>query len=91
MPKKKKPAPEPPELPDRYLKQKLETIFVCDPYKNVDCDKVGCYLTGGPCRTTTKLKYAKIRRPSDYAELQKQQTADIYARVDPDEVLRGNK
>lgn len=93
MPRKKKhdEAPELPEMPDRYIKQKLETVFPCDPRKNVECSKTGCYIHGGPCMMTTKLKYAKIRRPTDYAELQKQQTADIYARVDPEEVLRSNK
>jgi hypothetical protein len=34
-------------------------IFWCDPRKNVNCQKDGCYIHGGPCRFTTNPKCAK--------------------------------
>lgn len=34
-------------------------IFWCDPRKNVNCRKTGCYMHGGPCRFTTNPKCAK--------------------------------
>lgn len=33
--------------------------FECDPEKNRDCRKTGCYINGGECRLTTKKEYAK--------------------------------
>lgn len=34
------------ELPDK--------LYLCDPEKNTDCKKTGCYLNGGYCYMTTK-------------------------------------
>ena len=36
-------------------------IYVCDPDRNVDCSKEGCWLISkGPCRCTTNKRAAKI-------------------------------
>ena len=35
---------------------KVLTIFVCDPEKNVECNKREC---GKECKMTTNIKYAK--------------------------------
>lgn len=60
----------------------FNTLFECDPVKNRDCRKTGCFINGGPCHMTNKLKYARVDSPTGYAENQKRQTADLYARVD---------
>lgn len=36
---------------------KLPKIYLCDPSKNKDCKKTGCYLNGGDCRHTKKEEY----------------------------------
>lgn len=36
---------------------KLPKIYLCDPSKNKDCKKTGCYLNGGDCRHTQKEEY----------------------------------
>lgn len=36
---------------------KLPKRYLCDPSKNKDCKKRGCYLRGGFCRYTTKEEY----------------------------------
>lgn len=49
-------------------------IWMCDPRKNTECKKTGCYLVGGPCRCTTKEEYAltlfreKIKAPNIFYE-----------------------
>lgn len=64
------------------MQEQTDILFECDPYKNTDCSKTGCYINGGECRHTRHLKYARVTRPSGYAELQKKQTADLYAKVE---------
>lgn len=32
-------------------------LYPCDPEKNTDCMKTGCFLRGGPCRLTTNEKF----------------------------------
>lgn len=39
-------------------------LYFCDPSKNTECRKTGCYLNGGPCRHTTHVEYADT---TDYA------------------------
>lgn len=34
-------------------------LFTCDPEKNPNCSKTGCYLNGGQCSSTTHPEYAK--------------------------------
>lgn len=34
-------------------------LFTCDPEKNPNCSKTGCYLNGGKCSSTTHPEYAK--------------------------------
>lgn len=34
-------------------------LFACDPEKNPNCSKTGCYLNGGRCSSTTHPEYAK--------------------------------
>lgn len=59
----------------------FKTLFECEPFKNDECSKTNCYLVGGPCHQTRKLKYARCNGPTGYAENQKKQTADLYARL----------
>lgn len=37
---------------------KAKDVWLCDPRKNKDCSKTGCYLNDGPCRCTTHKEYA---------------------------------
>lgn len=34
-------------------------LFTCDPEKNPNCSKTGCYLNGGRCSSTTNPEHAK--------------------------------
>lgn len=34
-------------------------LFTCDPEKNPNCSKTGCYLYGGRCSSTTNPEHAK--------------------------------
>ena len=34
-------------------------IYECDPEKNTECNKRGCYINGGECRHTTHAEYVK--------------------------------
>lgn len=36
--------------------------YPCDPEKNTDCKKTGCYERGGPCKLTLNPEYAKEER-----------------------------
>lgn len=41
-------------------KKKERTIYICDPDRAIECSKEGCwYLSGGPCKCTSKIKFAK--------------------------------
>lgn len=33
-------------------------LYPCDPSKNKECNKRGCYQNGGPCRSTTHIEYS---------------------------------
>ena len=38
-----------------------ETYYICDPKKAVHCTKKGCWdLYHGPCKCTSRKKYAKL-------------------------------
>lgn len=37
----------------------LRLLFECDPVKNTECTKEGCYLFGGDCSWTTKPECSK--------------------------------
>lgn len=41
-----------------------DSVYYCDPSKNTECRKTGCYENGGPCRHTTHVEYADT---TDYA------------------------
>lgn len=32
-------------------------LYPCDPSKNKECNKHGCFINGGPCRSTTHAEY----------------------------------
>ncbi len=70
------------------MQEQPDTLFECDPYKNTECSKTGCFLRGGECYQTKHLKYARVTHPSGYAELQKRQTAEIYAKVDSEALAK---
>lgn len=36
----------------------FQPIYICDPTKNNDCKKTGCYITNGPCQMTTDKESA---------------------------------
>jgi hypothetical protein len=33
-------------------------LYSCDPEKNINCTKESCYISAGPCSSTTKPEYA---------------------------------
>lgn len=37
-------------------------VYRCDPEKNRDCRKTGCYINGGDCYQTQHPEYAKEER-----------------------------
>lgn len=37
-----------------------ENIYFCNPVKNYDCKKTGCFLKNGPCHATTNIKFAVL-------------------------------
>lgn len=39
--------------------EKPKILYVCNPDKNVKCDKTSCYINGGECRLTAKEEFAK--------------------------------
>lgn len=72
------------------MEEEKRTLFECDPEKNKDCRKTACFINGGECHQTQHLKYAKVTHPSGYADLQKKQTTDIYARIKLDSCIPAN-
>ena len=40
--------------------------YPCDPEKNTDCKKTGCYERGGPCKLTLNPEYAKEEHNGTY-------------------------
>ena len=34
-------------------------LYICDPEKNTECDKIKCYAHGGPCHCTMDKELAK--------------------------------
>lgn len=34
-------------------------IYPCDPEKNAECEKTGCFIYGGPCEKTTCKEYRR--------------------------------
>lgn len=32
-------------------------MYICDPNKNIECCKTGCFINGGPCYKTSKIEY----------------------------------
>lgn len=44
-----------------HKKEKQRKIYLCDPVAAQKCSKEGCwYLSGGPCKCTSKKQYAKL-------------------------------
>lgn len=43
-------------------KLRADELYDCDPEKNAECRKTGCYINGGECRHTTHAEYAKEDR-----------------------------
>lgn len=43
-----------------YVRQKL--LYPCDPHKNKDCWKTGCYINGGECWQTSEKAYRRDDR-----------------------------
>lgn len=35
-------------------------LYFCNPVKNYDCKKTGCFLKNGPCHATTNIKFAVL-------------------------------
>ena len=33
-------------------------VYVCDPNKNTNCEKTGCFINGGDCFLTTEKRYS---------------------------------
>ena len=50
------------------MKKKSETLYICDPKKNVTCTKEGCYINGGPCFCTSNKEYAETDKNEDSIE-----------------------
>lgn len=42
-----------------HRKSYIQQLYVCDPEKNTRCRRIGCFLNGGPCRSTTCPRYAE--------------------------------
>ena len=58
----KQPSPEERDKANKEaLKQFLKDnpLYECDPDKNTDCRKTGCYTIGGPCHCTSHEEYAR--------------------------------
>ena len=36
-----------------------KNTYECDPEKNTECTKEGCFINGGECSRTTKKEYAR--------------------------------
>lgn len=55
-------VPKVAELEDEHLVEAMKaagkTLYECDPEKNMDCKKTGCYALGGDCKLTTKIEFA---------------------------------
>ena len=43
----------------------LEMLYECDPSKNTECQKRGCYIHGGECRHTHKIECARQFGPCE--------------------------
>lgn len=44
------------EIPVVIIPDKV--LYPCDPKKNTECTKTGCFLNGGDCFLTEKIEYA---------------------------------
>ena len=38
----------------------IKALYKCDPSKNIECPKKGCFKNGGDCRCTINAKCAEI-------------------------------
>ena len=43
----------------QVFRMEAPVLYACDPDKNTECRKTGCYLNGGECYQTKHLKYAR--------------------------------
>ena len=46
-------------------------LYSCDPAKNIECRKTGCFQNGGPCHATVNEEYAELsedKQPIHYTE-----------------------
>lgn len=37
-----------------------KTIYYCDPTRNTQCRKTGCFLRGGPCQSVSDIEFAML-------------------------------
>ena len=44
-------------------------LFTCDPEKNSECRKTGCYLNGGRCSSMTNPKFAKQDKDGYFVDM----------------------
>lgn len=47
------------EIVNRINENKGITLYSCDPSKNTECKKNGCYITGGECHLTSHKEYSE--------------------------------
>lgn len=47
-------------LPEPYQEGQAQrdALYPCDPSKNTECRKTGCFKNGGPCNSTRHAEYA---------------------------------
>lgn len=43
---------------DRSKASYEDALYPCDPSKNTECRKTGCFKNGGPCSSTRHAEYA---------------------------------
>ena len=61
----------------KLRKLKKRKFYICDPDKNHKCSKEACWLiSGGPCKCTSKKKYAKISSATGEPDIAKDE--DLY-------------
>jgi hypothetical protein len=47
----------------------IETVYICDPAKNVGCSKTGCHINGGPCYSTSAADCAVVEGGEPVADI----------------------
>lgn len=59
--------------------ENLKKMYFCDPNKNTECSKSGCFINGGPCYKTAKPEF-KLE-PNDIPESQRCCSRCVYESV----------